>query len=230
MLSYEGVIRKRLRIKGHPEIPPYERGEDKATILASADIEPDAPRSEARPADEGAVDADDAQYDDVDEVEPAVDNIAEVIGVQEVKDKRTEAQKQHDEILQKRETELLRKAAAKSHKEQVEVCCAFLWCSWRRLCVQPWFFLLTTCTAYRFLCVPFMTGLQQEADKGTRALRLVQDQLHQVKRARLSVHFSLGSIQLQALNPLITSRKYTHRNVANGAPAPLTTLPRLKKP
>ncbi|CDF35697.1 FAM32A-like [Chondrus crispus] len=120
MLSYEGVIRKRLRIKGHPEIPPYERGEEKATIFASADIEPDAPQSEARPADERAVDADEAQYDDVDEVEPAVGNLADVIGVQEVKDKRTEAQKQHDEILQKRETELLRKAATKSHKEQVE--------------------------------------------------------------------------------------------------------------
>lgn len=122
MISYDGVIRKRLRIKGQPEIPPYEEEETPTTIPVSADV-PSAPQRSEGPADgsSSAFDVDEAQYDDVDEVEPVGGDITDVIGGQKVLDKRTEAQKQHDEVMERREKELLRKDASKSYKEQVEV-------------------------------------------------------------------------------------------------------------
>lgn len=122
MISYDGVIRKRLRIKGHPEIPPYEPAESTAVVPVSADIPQPSSHGGARQSDESAFDADEAQYDEVDDVEPA-GSLAGVIGAREVQDNRTEAQRKHDEMLKKREKELLTKAATKSYKEQVEVGC-----------------------------------------------------------------------------------------------------------
>lgn len=128
MLSYDGVIRKRLRIKGQPEIPPYEEEEAETTVPVSADM-PSAYRGNENHADgNGSVaETDEAQYDDVDEVEPVQGDVGEVIGAQNVQDTRTEAQKQHDEMLQRREKELLRKAASKSYREHVEVCFSVLY-------------------------------------------------------------------------------------------------------
>lgn len=123
MLSYDGVIRKRLRIKGQREIPPYEEEEAETTVPVSTGV-PSAYHGNENHADgNGSVaETDEAQYDDVDEIEPVQGDVGEVIGAQNVQDTRTEAQKQHDEMLQHREKEPLRRAASKSYREQVEVC------------------------------------------------------------------------------------------------------------
>lgn len=96
MLPYDGVIKKRLQLKGQLPIPPYapaeiEEGEEGSLRELRPSLPPNPPDVEAEITS----------------------------GRQE--DTRTEAQKKRDQVMLQREKEALRKEAEKSYKERVEV-------------------------------------------------------------------------------------------------------------
>lgn len=101
MLSYDDVIRKRLRLKNKPPIAPYEQ---------------ESPADIARTNSQIIIEK-------ITPVAVAKRNSDEADGQ---RDTRTEAQKQHDAMMRQREKDLLRKEAAKSYKEHVEVRCLFV--------------------------------------------------------------------------------------------------------
>eukprot|EP00177_Eucheuma_denticulatum_P000880 GFKZ01001597.1.p2 GENE.GFKZ01001597.1~~GFKZ01001597.1.p2 ORF type:complete len:114 (+),score=13.69 GFKZ01001597.1:103-444(+) len=91
MLSYDGVIRKRLQLKGHPPIPPYSPQPDPEP-QPPVQNPPSAPTpSPTSPPSQSAL-----------------------------RDSRTDAQKRYDEVLQQRENERLRREAQTSYKDHVE--------------------------------------------------------------------------------------------------------------
>lgn len=95
-LSYDDVIRKRLRLKNKPPIAPYEQ---------------ESPASTARTEDHVA-------FEDITPVAVTERNSDEA---EEQVDTRTEAQRRHDALMGQREKEMMRKEASKSYKERVEV-------------------------------------------------------------------------------------------------------------
>lgn len=95
MLSYDGVIRKPLRLKNRPPITPYEERFPVDTSRADGGIYDEITPTKSAELDE---DRDERQVDT-----------------------RTEAQKRHDDVMLQREKESLRREASKSYKERVEV-------------------------------------------------------------------------------------------------------------
>lgn len=119
LISYHGVIRKRLRLKGHPEIPPYKERE-----LLKEDVTPSSEQT--------AVEAPLPQHVEDNTITPvrvepnetdenADNEKAERTSPSAKNDTRTEAERRHEEILQAREEERLRKEASKSYREKVDV-------------------------------------------------------------------------------------------------------------
>lgn len=121
MMPYEGVIRKRLRLKGHPEIPPYE---------PTATSEGEA---EAQSSEQTAVEGRPTEPEHDDEITPVREKRSEGTASEEEeqrqrkdsgdkqRDKRTEAERRRDEIMTAREEERIRKDASKSYREEVDV-------------------------------------------------------------------------------------------------------------
>lgn len=129
MLSYEGVIRKRLRLKGHPDIPSFQEELPEPPALVSSE-DPAASRSDDEPAPAPAESKSDGDiHQRTDEIQPGRAEPPAVEGEDEIqKDTRTEAEKRHDEVSHQREKERLRKVAGKSYREHVEV--SFLLTYW----------------------------------------------------------------------------------------------------
>lgn len=134
MLSYDGVIRKRLRLKNHPELPPYPASAPEpepkeapaAEVLPTSDV---VPQAQEVPAQESDADSE-ADYEapatdhapPPTEDRPSVpDAAAEESEIAPVKDSRTEAQIRHDEIMERRELERMREQASHSYREKVDV-------------------------------------------------------------------------------------------------------------
>lgn len=113
MLSYDGVIRKRLRLKGHPEIPEYctPQSELAAAAEAKAQEETNGATEVNRPSDEVAA--------NVELKGEASADGQRAEGEHEV-DARTDAQKRHDKVATLREKERLRKLASQSYREKVD--------------------------------------------------------------------------------------------------------------
>lgn len=105
MMSYTNVVRSRLRLKGQPPIPDCEASNDEL-VKHQSDSERDSDSEEKNTFN----DANSEVPEDKD---------------QEAEDTRTEAQKQYDSVVARREKGILRKAAGKSYREQVEVSVQF---------------------------------------------------------------------------------------------------------
>lgn len=127
MISYEGVIRKRLRLKGHPEIPPYKppvQNDDPGSVHV-ADNPEEHPSSEHTQQDH-------QQHEDDDEITPVTNSqhdqspssstpVPTATDSADRTDTRTDAERRHDQIVLLREEQRLRKEASKSYREKVDV-------------------------------------------------------------------------------------------------------------
>lgn len=139
MLPYEGVIRKRLRLKGHPEIPQYRDDSASAEVpSASAPCAELQPQPPAARGEGGGVEEDEitpvgggtgkgGESDDDNENEAATKRddkacVKEEIEASAARDVRTETERRHDDAGLAREKALLRKEASKSYREKVDVC------------------------------------------------------------------------------------------------------------
>lgn len=121
MLSYDGIIRKRLRLKGHPDIPPFQENTTDSAMLSAENLSgvaaEEVTEHHSSPLDSEIQPAG-AQSRGGEQRESKEDG-------QNIHDTRTEAQKGHDEVSQKREKERLSKIAGKSYREHIDVsCCA----------------------------------------------------------------------------------------------------------
>lgn len=128
MISYEGVIRKRLRLKRHPEIPPY-----KPPVQNDDPVHADNP--EEHPSSEHThQDHQQHQHhhhdEDDDEITPVTNSQHDQSSSSSTPvptdsadraDTRTDAERRHDQVVLLREEQRLRKEASKSYREKVDV-------------------------------------------------------------------------------------------------------------
>lgn len=121
MLSYEGIIRKRLHLKGHPEIPAYHDESPESAMLSAENLSgigagetaenPTSPvESEIQPGGSQSRDEDQQGVEEGRMNDDSRD-----------KDTRTGAEVRHDETGQQREKERLSKIAGKSYREHIDV-------------------------------------------------------------------------------------------------------------
>lgn len=119
MISYHGVIRKRLRLKGHPEIPPY-----KETATPSEDAIPSSEQTAVEtpqpdPTEEDEITPVRPKHNTDDNVENEHNDRSDSHTGKS--DTRTAAEQRHDEIMLAREAEHLRKEASKSYSDKLNV-------------------------------------------------------------------------------------------------------------
>lgn len=131
MMSYDGVIRKRLRLKGHPEIPPYVAPVDETALAATPSSEQTVtgPPAHADSNLNPGMQNEKSLHPQAREEEGGV-GVAGVVEQgqepeqeeEEEQDARTEAEKQHEKIMLQREEERIKRESSKSHREKIDVC------------------------------------------------------------------------------------------------------------
>lgn len=132
MLPYDGVIRKRLRIKRQPPIPDFVDVADAAPTTSASvqpvgvgtsdihdDVDEIQPAHPVERSTERVVDADDEVPSEDGDKPDEADETEE--GHSEVADKRTLAERRFDETAAAREEDRLHREATKSYREKVDV-------------------------------------------------------------------------------------------------------------
>lgn len=114
MINYDHVIRKRLRLKGHPEIAPHpERVSEDRHIEENHQLVGDA-------TVEKPVEDNDSGAEQQEKLS-AEDTPAEGVKEKQQADTRTEAEKKFDQVAADREEERMRNEASKSYRSRIDV-------------------------------------------------------------------------------------------------------------
>ena len=116
MINYDNVIRKRLRLKRHPEIAPHpERVSEDRHIEENHQLLGDA-------TVEKPIEDNESGAEQQDRLSPENTTTERSKEKQQI-DPRTEAEKKFDQVAVEREEERMRNEASKSYRARIDVSC-----------------------------------------------------------------------------------------------------------